>query len=61
MDPFIIAAIISAVVILILSIAFLKVSQVKPQGMLSYNLTLTFQSIFTLALEIDIPGMGIRN
>lgn len=46
MDPFIIAAIISAVVILILSIAFLKVSQVKPQGMLSYNLTLTFQSIF---------------
>ncbi|XP_041979774.1 DDRGK domain-containing protein 1 [Aricia agestis] len=32
MDPFIIAAIISAIVIIILSIAFLRVSQVKPQG-----------------------------
>lgn len=32
MDPFIIAAIISAIVIVILSIAFIKVgSQVKPQ------------------------------
>ncbi|KOB75001.1 hypothetical protein OBRU01_08224 [Operophtera brumata] len=32
MDPFIIAAIISAIVILILSVAFLRVSQVKPQA-----------------------------
>ncbi|KAL4709516.1 hypothetical protein ACJJTC_007247 [Scirpophaga incertulas] len=32
MDPFIIAAVISAIVIIILSIAFLKVSQVKPQA-----------------------------
>ncbi|KAJ0183470.1 hypothetical protein K1T71_001446 [Dendrolimus kikuchii] len=32
MDPFIIAAIISAVVIIILSVAFLRVSQVKPQA-----------------------------
>lgn len=34
MDPFIIAAIISAVVIIILSIAFKKVSTPKPQGTL---------------------------
>ncbi|XP_049872572.1 DDRGK domain-containing protein 1 [Pectinophora gossypiella] len=32
MDPFIIAAIISAIVIVILSVAFLRVSQVKPQA-----------------------------
>lgn len=34
MDPFIIAAIISAVVIIILSIAFRRVSQPKAQGTL---------------------------
>lgn len=32
MDPFIIAAILSALVIIVLSVAFLRVSQVKPQG-----------------------------
>ncbi|CAG9787629.1 unnamed protein product [Diatraea saccharalis] len=32
MDPFIVAAIISAIVIIILSVAFLKVAQVKPQA-----------------------------
>ncbi|XP_028174038.1 DDRGK domain-containing protein 1-like [Ostrinia furnacalis] len=32
MDPFIVAAIISAIVILVLSVAFLKVCQVKPQA-----------------------------
>lgn len=33
MDPFIIAAIISAIVIVLLSVAFLRVgSQIKPQG-----------------------------
>lgn len=41
MDPFIIAAIISAIVIIILSVAFLKVSQVKPQGNLSLFRILT--------------------
>lgn len=34
MDPFIIAAVISAVVIIILSIAFMRVSQPKAQGTL---------------------------
>lgn len=47
MDPFIIAAIISAIVIVILSIAFLKVgSQVKPNGKINTKILLIISMVY---------------